>query len=68
MALVNVHTANHSMAHNQQVWNNFRIKLKPSQAELERYENYKKFCQEHYDYAGADEQVWANVVKSIREY
>jgi len=35
---------------------------------MERYENYKKFCQEHYDYEGTDEQTWALVVKSIREY
>jgi len=54
--------------HNQQAWSDFRIKLRPTQAEMERYENYKKFCQEHYDYEGTDEQTWALVVKSIREY
>jgi hypothetical protein len=53
---------------NTQVWNNFRIKLKPTQAERERYELYKQFCQEHWDYEGTTEQSWAQTVKSIREY
>jgi hypothetical protein len=53
--------------HNQQAWNNFRIKFR-SDEQSERYENYRKFCQEHYDYEGTDEQTWALVVKSIREY